>query len=184
MEPENEEDRGLRAYVLAKTLLSESLKFMRGFCDKVSEGKFGADAALIAAGLANSHAFSQALKEIAVAQVYLTLSEQEITNEPWFGEFLAGVGHLMDKLVLAEPVQDILASFSTTASSGVCSQTAESILKSASMSECKQYWSMKEEISGYLEQSKELRAKLLHYALSQESSILNDYLFTIQLFED
>ncbi len=184
MEPQNEEERGLRAYVLAKTVLSESLKFMRQFSEKVESGSFGADAEQLAFRLGNSHAFSQALKEIAVAQVQAILSEQAITNEPWFGEVLAATGYLMDKLILATPVQEILATLNSAPGTSLSSQVAGSILKTAGFNECEQYWNMKNEINTYLENSSELRGKLLDYSLSQDPSILNDYLFTIQLFED
>lgn len=184
MQPRSNEERGLRALVLAKTLLAESLKFLRGFNETIQHGAFGADAKQQASRFNNSFGFSQALKELTLAQVQLTLFEQSITNEPWFEEFIAAAAYVLDQLVLAKSVDDILTSFSTTGSRGLCAQVSESILKNAELDGCNQYWSIKDEVQSYLEGAQSTRAKMLAYAMTQDVSILNDYIFTMQLFDE
>lgn len=176
------EERGLRSFVLSKTLMTESLKFLRHFCERIARGDFGMDAQSAAARLSNEFTFSQCLKEITVAQVHLTLSEQDICEEEWFNDFIAGSAWLLDQLVLASPVHEILSTVSTS-ENGICAQVGDSIMRAAGLKNCKNYWQMRDEISRFIEHSSALRQRLLQYALTQEAAILNDYVYTIQLFD-
>lgn len=178
-----DDERGVRAFVLTKTLMNESLKFLRHFCERIAGGDFGADAQASVARLSNEFTFSQCVKEIAVAQVHLTLSEQEICDEEWFSEFVTGSAWLLDRMVLASPVAEILTTVSMS-DNGICAQVSESILRAAGLRDCKNYWIMRDEISSYIEHSSPLRQRFLEYALTQEISILNDYIYTMQLFEN
>ncbi|MBX9569719.1 MAG: hypothetical protein K2X77_12555 [Candidatus Obscuribacterales bacterium] len=177
-----QEERGLRAFVLCKTLMTESLKFLRHFCDRVARGDYGVDAQVAVGRLSNEFTFSQCLKEITVAQMHLTLSEQDICDEEWFNEFITGSAWLLDQMVLASPVHEILTTVSMS-ENGICAQVGDSIMRAAGLRNCKNYWTMRDEISRYIEHSAPLRQRLLQYALTQESSILNDYVYTIQLFD-
>lgn len=183
MKPETAEERGLRSYIFTKTILSETLQFLRGFHEHVASGHYGKDAQELASRLGNSYTFSQSLKEIAVAQIHLTLSEQKIHDEEWFSEFMAASGWLLDQQVLASPVHEILTSLCVSGSRGVCSEVAESILRGAGLVGCQSYWLMKDEISSYIEHCASLRQRFLQYALTQSPEVLNEYLFAMQLFE-
>lgn len=183
MIPADTSESGLRAFTFTKTILSESLKFLRSFHEHVAAGFYGADAQRYATRLGNPYTFSQCLKEIAVAQIHLTLSEQKICEEQWFNEFMAASGWLLDQLVLASPVHEILTSHCVTGNRGICSLVAESSLRASGLNECASYWIMKDEISTFIEHGAALRQRLLQYALTQEPGILQDYVFTIQFFE-
>lgn len=178
----NQNERGLRAFVLSKTLMTESLKFLRHFCERVARGDFGVDAQAAVSRLSNEFTFSQCLKEITVAQVHLTLSEQNICDEEWFNEFITGSAWLLDEMVLASPVHEILTTVSMSGN-GICAQVGESVMRAAGLKNCKNYWIMRDEITRYIEHSAPLRQRLLQYALTQEAGILHDYIYTMQLFD-
>lgn len=178
-----EQDKGLRAYVLSKTILQECIKFLRHLCERIAEGKFGEDAQSSVMRLSNSYTFSQSVKEMAVAQMHLLMTEHDHSKEEWFEEFVTASIWLLDQMVLASPAQEILTTWCSEGNRGACDSVAESILRAGGLKESRAYWNLRDEISRFIEHSAGLRAKLLDYALTQEPSILNDYIFTIQLFE-
>lgn len=185
MMPLSEQDYALRSHVIARTLVSDAFRFLRTFHEKVAAAEFGEDARQFAPHLdKESYCFASSFKELSVAHLSLMQAEQSIRDEHWFLDLIKRAMSSLDELTISIPAEDISQSLQKKKNRKISSIASDSVLKSCGLSEAKKARAMKLFIQNYLEGSAELRSSYLQYALCQDQSILNDYIFTMQLFDD
>lgn len=185
MRPLNEEDFRLRSHVIARTLVSDAFRFLRSFHERVGSGEFGEDAREFVPHLdKKAYSFARSFKELSVAQLALMQEEQAVKQENWFLELMQRTLDSLDELTISVPSSQITALLQKRKNRKISTLIADSVLKSCGLSEAEKAGKMKACIQHYLDGGSALRSSYLQYALCQDTSILNDYIFTMQLFDD